>query len=320
MNLAGIGLGNGWVDAVIQGPAVIDFAWWHGLIDANTKDSLHLVWDACVTRQTMSSPFHSFTIPDECAIMDVVLQAAGKGAFTDSSFRSPNPYDITIFDLYPVLFGTNSTIDEFFNHPKVKMALNAPADVFWEGCIPGESILAHDRPESMAPYIAELLDAGIQVVIYNGDRDLSTCAQGSEMVLNEMDWNGKEVWLTANRGLWMVNDDVAGFSKTLDGLHFVIVYNSGHLLPNSSPQQALDLITRFTTNQSFLDVPLPRFDLTKERAASLPRGRHPEWTAPFDEPISHLLFIVVLAAACFALGYGAAVKQLSGKEQYTQLE
>jgi len=310
------------------------------LIDANTKDSLHLVWDACITRQTMPSPFHSFTIPDECAIMDAVLEAAGKGAFPESSFRSPNPYDITTFDLYPVLFGTNTTIDEFFNNPKVKMALNAPVDVFWEGCIPGagrrrrnladteeegtplpgELLLAHDKPESMTPYIAELLDDGIQVLIYNGDRDLTTCAQGSEMVLNKMDWHRKDEWLTADRGLWMVNDDVAGFSKTLDGLHFVIVYNSGHLLPNSNPQQALDLITRFTTNQSFLDVPLPRFDLTKERAASLPRGRHQEWTTPFHEPISHLLFIVVSAAACFALGYAAAIKQLQGKEQYTRID
>ena len=334
MNLAGIGLGNGWVDAETQGPAVIDFAWWHGMIDAATKDSLHEVWKDCVARKAMPSPFHSFTIPDECGIMDAVLEAAGKGAFPASTFRSPNPYDVTTFDLYPVLFGSNSTMDIFYNNPKVKMALNAPADVFWEGCIPGagrrrltqsqaplpgEILLSHDQPKSVVPYIAELLDNGIQVLIYNGDRDLTTCAQGSEMVLNKMDWEGKEEWLSANRGLWMLDDEVAGFSKELDGLHFVVVYNSGHLLPNSNPKQALDIITRFTTNQSFLDIALPRFDGSDMKALSK-STRHNGWETPFNQPISHLLFIVLFAFGCFGLGYTAAFKQLGGgKEQYTQL-
>ena len=31
--LKGASLGNGWIDAKIQGPAVIDYSWWHGLID-----------------------------------------------------------------------------------------------------------------------------------------------------------------------------------------------------------------------------------------------------------------------------------------------
>lgn len=333
INLAGIGLGNGWIEAETQGPAVIDFAWWHGLIDSNTKDSLHEVWKDCVARKKMPPPFHSFTVPDECAIMNSVLEAAGKGTFPASTFRSPNPYDVTTFDLYPALFGSNSTMDIFYNDPRVKLALNAPADVFWEGCIPGagrrrltktqaplpgEILLAHDQPESVAPYIAELLDNGIEVLIYNGDRDLTTCAQGSEMVLNKMEWKGTKEWLTADRGLWMVNDEVAGFSKELLGLKFVVVYNSGHLLPNSSPVQALDLITRFTTNQRFLDIALPRFDGPVANAAL--RNKHQRWSMPLNEPISHLLFIVLLAFGCFGLGYAAAVKQLDRKEQYTQIQ
>jgi hypothetical protein len=52
-------------------------------------------------------------------------------------------------------------------------------------------LLDDDRPISMAPYIANLLDdAGIQVLVYNGDRDMSTCVQGSEVFLNEMEWSG----------------------------------------------------------------------------------------------------------------------------------
>lgn len=99
INLEGIGLGNGWIEAETQGRAVIDFAWWHGMIDSTTKDSLHEVWKDCVARKHMPPPFHDFTVPDECSIMNAVLEAAGKGAFPPESFRSPNPYDVTTFDL-----------------------------------------------------------------------------------------------------------------------------------------------------------------------------------------------------------------------------
>ena len=39
INLAGAALGNGWMDAAVQGPATIDYSWWHGLIDAPTRDA-----------------------------------------------------------------------------------------------------------------------------------------------------------------------------------------------------------------------------------------------------------------------------------------
>ena len=330
INLEGIGLGNGWVEAETQGPAVIDFAWWHGLIDSTTKDNLHDVWTDCAARKHMSPPFHDFTTPDECSILSAVMAAAGSQAFPPELFRSPNPYDVTTFDLYPVLFGTNTTMDRFYNNPDVKKALHAPDDVRWEGCIPGagrrrrmkkgkeelpgQSLLAHDEPETMAPYLAELLDAGIRVLIYNGDRDLTTCAQGSEMVLNKMKWSGEEEWPTADRGLWMVNDEVAGYSKNLDGLQFVVVYNAGHLLPNSNPKQALDLITRFVTDRQFLDIPLPSFG-TKKAAKNSSKIKQQTSTPIFNE---NLLYVVLSCAVCFGLGYFAATKQ-NGRKEYTRL-
>lgn len=92
-------------------------------------------------------------------------------------------------------------------------------------------MLEHDTPESALPYIATLLDGGVRVIAYNGDRDLSTCAQGTEMLLNGMDWRGRKDWPTAPRGLWVVDGEPAGYAKSLNGLDFVVVYNSGHLVP-----------------------------------------------------------------------------------------
>jgi hypothetical protein len=45
-------------------------------------------------------------------------------------------------------------------------------------------------PNSVVPQIAGLLDAGYKVLVYNGDRDLSCCVQGTEQCLDGMQWSG----------------------------------------------------------------------------------------------------------------------------------
>jgi hypothetical protein len=81
IRLGGMALGNAWVDARVQGPATIDYAYWHGLIDQYTQENLHAIADRCLAHPQGSEPkpFHAFTTPDDCAIMEGVLEAAGKG-------------------------------------------------------------------------------------------------------------------------------------------------------------------------------------------------------------------------------------------------
>ena len=102
--LAGIALGNGWMDVQVQGPAVIDYAWWHGMIDTSTRKALHHEWMNCRPGGTASThaqlpkthgPFHTFTVPDECGIMGAVLEAAGTNVV---DWGAPNAYDVTTWD------------------------------------------------------------------------------------------------------------------------------------------------------------------------------------------------------------------------------
>lgn len=100
INLAGIGLGNGWMDATIQGPAVIDYAYWHGMIDSHTSKALHNEWFNCqqgyaTLAKDQFDGFHEFTTPDECGIMGAVLAAAGADQV---SWGQPNAYDVSTWD------------------------------------------------------------------------------------------------------------------------------------------------------------------------------------------------------------------------------
>jgi carboxypeptidase C (cathepsin A) len=132
------------------------------------------------------------------------------------------------------------TSEAFYNRDDVKAALHAPDGHFWHGCQAGEGrrrlmnmrqlYMQEDRPFSVVPYLAELLDAGFKIVVYNGDRDMTTNMVGTELLLNQMEWSGKEGWLDAPRGLWKVDEYPAGWAKEYNGLSFVVVYNSGHMV------------------------------------------------------------------------------------------
>ena len=80
---------------------------------------------------------------------------------------------------------------------------------------------------------------------------------GSELALNGMDWSGAEQWLDAERGLWLVDDYPAGWAKEYGNLSFVVVYNSGHMVPYNRPGPAFDLLLRLLRHAKFVDKIAP---------------------------------------------------------------
>ena len=102
---------------------------------------------------------------------------------------------------------------------------------------------------------------------------------------------------------------VAGFVRAHANLQFLIVVNSGHLVPFSQPWAALDLVDRFTTGRPFADTALPSWDkaggsagagaqLAAGGAATLPPTAQPQ--APSSLPVWLLTLIAFVAGAAIA--------------------
>ena len=232
----------------------------------------------------------------------------------------------------------SGSIHQFFNNPNVQKALHVVPPRPWVECIPGagrrrklqhatsgrqsrreltklrlpgELLLDHDEPMSVVPYVADLLDkAGIRVLVYNGDRDMTTNSQGSEMLLDSMVWDGAAGWSDTNefeRGVWLPKvvgqHQLGGYIKQYQNLQFLVVYNSGHLVPFNQDVIALELVTRFLGNVSFLDKPLPKFHIDRAHPrASVPVKDKDQQINPFRSSY-HFIRDIVGAALCTLLGY-----------------
>lgn len=118
-----------------------------------------------------------------------------------------------------------------------------------------------DPRQSRAPTLKRRIIHGennhIKILLYSGEFDLNCNTLGTLHTLEHNQWRKKN-WDEAERSLWRFQNDVAGEYFTFDdAFSFLIVRNSGHLLPMDLPQQALEMMRRFLNDESFADTPLP---------------------------------------------------------------
>lgn len=84
---------------------------------------------------------------------------------------------------------------------------------------------------------------------------------------------------------------------------FLIVRNSGHLLPMDLPETALEMIERFIKNKSFADVPLPSEASYRlpDYLASAPHG--PASYQSTNSSITAALLIFLAAIGLLVVSY-----------------
>ncbi|CAI0454351.1 unnamed protein product [Linum tenue] len=90
--------------------------------------------------------------------------------------------------------------------------------------------------------IPELLENGIKVLIYAGEYDLICNWLGNWNWVHAMKWSGQEQFDGASTVAFMVGSAKAGELKGYGPLHFLKVYNAGHMVPMDQPKVALEML------------------------------------------------------------------------------
>jgi cathepsin A (carboxypeptidase C) len=91
--------------------------------------------------------------------------------------------------------------------------------------------LLTDLNQSWGYKLAPLLDAGVPILVYNGDQDYICNYKGAEMWTNALVWSGQEKYNQASFEEYRPNNNFVGMVKNAGNLTMMIVFDAGHMVP-----------------------------------------------------------------------------------------
>lgn len=241
INLKGLAIGNGLCDPGNQ-LLYSDYLYQIGLIDENGKTQFQGYENKGREFIKQKKYLEAFKI------FDTLLNGDLNGA--PSLFRNLTGFGYYYNYLYMKDGNESDWMSEWIQRADVRRAIHVGNSTFHIETRVVEEHLKGDVMQSIVPLLTDLLQH-YRVLIYNGQLDIIVAYPLTENYLKNMQWSGAKKYAKAPRKLWMVGNQLAGYTKTVDNLTEVLVRNAGHMVPADQPKWALDLITRFTYNKKF---------------------------------------------------------------------
>lgn len=246
-------IGNGWISPAEQYASYLDFAEREGLVKerSQTYRNIEALNSVCLSKLEAPGAQNKLDI-DECEyVLREMLRLTGKDG------KCYNMYDVRLKDDYPSC-GMNwppdlTYMEPYLQRQDVVQALNInPAKMTgWQECsgLVGSTFrAAHSRPS--VKLLPDLIESGINVLLFSGDKDLICNHVGTETLIHNMKWKGGTgfetspgVW--APRHDWTFEGEPAGIYQHARNLTYVLFYNSSHMVPFDQPRQTRDMLDRF---------------------------------------------------------------------------
>jgi len=251
INLGGVAVGNGLTNPIEQ------YQWYAEMANRNSHGIKTVSED---TYNTMKSAIPTCeALIKKCNEGDGMINSfACQSAFVvcNMSQTSPyqmsglNPYDIRKNCEHPPLCYDFSNVNTFMNLDSTREALHVSKKAnSWESCNMGINLKFHsDWMHDFSPYVGDMLNGGIPVLIYAGDVDFICNYLGNRAWTLGLDWDHSKEFNTAEDHEW---GDKAGLARTANGFTFLQVYDAGHMVPSDQPQVALDMIKNFVNGGEF---------------------------------------------------------------------
>jgi cathepsin A (carboxypeptidase C) len=156
-----------------------------------------------------------------------------------------NVYDIRIKCDVPPLCYDMSNSDKLLNDPTVQAKLGVSGRK-WEECSNSvHSALLGDWLNNLATKLTDVIESGLDVLVYSGDKDFVCNWRGGEAWTNAVSWSGQEEFQKTAYTKWMVNGKAAGELKKVQNFKFLRVYDAGHMVPMDQPEVALEMLKAF---------------------------------------------------------------------------
>ncbi|KAI0254935.1 carboxypeptidase S1 [Lactifluus subvellereus] len=244
--LVALGINSGWFDPALQYKAYIDYALTNpyralidssqaaSYLDAYNKDCLPAL-NVCNNKSR--SNFACQHADDTCLneIENAILQDAD---FDNNDIRAPSD------DPFPP--GTYST---YLQTPEIQKAIGAR--VKYQECPDAPSrkfATTGDDARSFLSTLSEVIQSGVQVLIWAGDADWNCNTAGVQAAISRLTFPESSSFNSKSLAPYTVGGVQYGTFKTAGKLSFLNVFEAGHTVPAYQPVAALQVFSQ-TINQ-----------------------------------------------------------------------
>jgi carboxypeptidase C (cathepsin A) len=272
INLQGIAVGNGLTDPVIQYQYFADMATPLGnrynisLLTSEQTTQMREDSKQCITltEQCQQAPRQSTACADAVVCWSTKLLGPYTAAHRNSYDLRKTCSQKTTLESIVVCGAEFPTVGEYLDQPAVRKALHVHDGVGnWSAFYTNVSVAfvaSGDWSFSYSSYVADLLNAGLRVLIYAGDADLVCNWLGNQAWTQALEWQGKDSFNAAPERPFVTQDPLvegdaasvnAGVVQSFANFAFVRVYDAGHMVPTDQPAVALAMLNRFLRNEPF---------------------------------------------------------------------
>lgn len=239
INLAGLLVGNGWVNPLVQQSSVAQYAYSHGLIDKVTYKSIKKRYERCANaiKQGKDDLTHANKICMD--VNDSVVSVSGV-----------DRHDIRMLSNTE----DDSAVIRYLNKPEVRKALHVDSRV-GDFKLFSDNVSQNLEPEiqkSAALLYEKLLNKGIPILIYSGlDDGTDSNFIGTDRWLSKLTWHGQDAFSHALTCQWRNEDthDIAGYVRSAQGLTQIKMRGAGHKAAKNQAQNTLKMLQKFISHQ-----------------------------------------------------------------------
>ena len=238
-------IGNGWIDPTSQSLSYLPFAMENGLVDRESPSFTDLLKQHENCQNKINSVSHDSSSRFEFPECQKILQMLLSSTSDVDQNQCINVYNYDLRDSYPAC-GMNwpediSNVGKFFSKKQVQSALhiNKKWETNWNECrLEVDEKLTNQGMQQSISLLPALLDDGIEIILFNGDKDLICNSKGILDSIDNLEWGGSKgftenvqeyewVYRNLDSGL----DENVGYIKYDKNLTYINVFNASHMVP-----------------------------------------------------------------------------------------
>ena len=247
--LSSVLIGNGITDALIQHASYKPMGCGEGgykqVLSDETCDLMDGIYKRCaaLTKLCYNAPSALTCVPPTVYCNKLMEPFMDLGL---------NPYDIRrqCDDDGGLCYVEMSWLDDYLNLDEVKKAVGSKVDLFTscDDTVFNNFILSGDEAKPFQQYVAELLEKGVPVLLYAGDKDIICNWLGNHYWSDALDYSEHEAFSSAPLVPWVNNQgEQAGEVKNHGIFTCLRVYDAGHMVPHDQPYNALEMVNRWVS-------------------------------------------------------------------------